>query len=345
MVIWKIIRAALVTVVLPAVASASEAPHVILADAKPLDFPLTVQAPGTARANESVEIRPQVSESITAIRFVEGERVEAGKVLIELEDSEAKADVAAAKAALLESENQATRARELFKTKAVSASALDQRTAQRDADRAALDAAESRLAESKIRAPFAGRVGLRRVSLGSLVTPATIITTLDDTDTIKLDFDVPETVLSLLAEGLAVEAYSAAWPERRFEGEVETVDTRVDPVSRTLIVRARIPNPDALLRPGMFLSVVLRREDVAALMIPEQALVPEQSRQYVWVVGPADVVEKREVRTGRRRPGQVEIVAGLTAGERVVIEGTQKVQTGDTVQIDAVVDIATDTVP
>ena len=320
-------------------------PRVIVAEARPLDFPLTVEAPGTARANESVEIRPQISESVTAIHFTEGQRVEAGTVLLELEDSEAKADVAAARAALVESETQASRAQELFKTKAVSASVLDQRTARRDADRAALDAAQSRLADTKIRAPFAGRLGLRRVSLGSLVTPSTIITTLDDTDTIKLDFDVPETALSLLAEGLVVEALSAAWPDQRFRGEVATIDTRVDPVSRTITVRARVPNQGALLRPGMFLAVRLLRENVSALMVPEQALVPEQSRQYVWVVGDGNAVEKREVRTGRRRPGQVEIVDGLQAGERVVTEGTQKIRPGTSVEIDEVRDIATDAIP
>lgn len=335
---WRSVYWALVAL-LPGFALAAEAPLVIVAEAKRVDFALTVEAPGTARANESVEIRPQVSEVITAIRFTEGQRVEAGQVLVELEDSEAKADVAAARAALLDSETQARRARELFKTQAVSASEIDQRTARRDADRAALDAAESRLADTRVSAPFAGRLGLRRVSLGSLVTPSTVITTLDDTDTIKLDFDVPETVLSLLAEGLPVEAHSAAWPEQLFRGSVETVDTRVDPVSRTLTVRARIPNDDARLRPGMFLTAVLRREDVTALIVPEQAIVPEQSRQFVWVVGTGDVVEKREVRTGRRRPGQVEIVEGLEAGERVVAEGTQKMRSGGSVEVHGVLDV------
>jgi len=335
-----VVCTALATLVFAALSLADEGPLVIVAEAKQLDFPLTIQAPGTARANESVEIRPQISQVITAIHFTEGQHVEAGTVLLELEDSEAKADVAAAKAALVESETQARRAQELFKTKAVSASELDQRNARRDADRAALAAAESRLAECKIRAPFSGRLGLRRVSLGSLVTPSTVITTLDDTDTIKLDFDVPETAVSLLAEGLRVEAQSAAWPERGFSGEVETIDTRVDPVSRTITVRARFPNEDALLRPGMFLAVRLLREDVRALMVPEQAIVPEQSRQYVWVVGSDQTVEKREVRTGRRRAGQVEIVGGLAAGERVVAEGTQKVQPGSTVQIAGAVDVA-----
>jgi membrane fusion protein (multidrug efflux system) len=323
---------ALVAVLLPA-AAAEELPPVIAAEAQRLEFPLTVRAPATARANESVEIRPQITEVITAVHFAEGQPVAPGEVLVELEDSEAKADVAAARAALVDSEAQARRARELFKTKAISASERDQRYAQRDADQAALDAARARLGDTRIRAPFAGRVGLRRVSLGSLVTPSTVITTLDDTDPIKLDFDVPETVLSLVAEGLAVEASSAAWPDQSFRGEVVAVDTRVDPVSRTLTVRALIPNPEGRLRPGMFLTALLLREGVAALMVPEQAIVPEQSRQFLWVIGAENRVEKREVRTGRRRPGQVEIVDGLAPGERIVVEGTQKMRPGAAVRI------------
>jgi membrane fusion protein (multidrug efflux system) len=176
-------------------------------------------------------------------------------------------------------------------------------------------------------------VGLRRVSVGALVGPATVITTLDDTDPIKLDFDVPETALGRLAVGLPVVARSAAWPDSAFEGEVASIDTRVDPVSRTVKVRARVPNPRGLLRPGMFLTVNLLRRDVTALMVPEQAIVPEQSEQFVFVVGEDGTVQKRRVATGRRRPGQVEVLTGLEAGETVVAEGTQKVQPGTAVEI------------
>lgn len=304
-------------------------------------FPMAIEAPGTARANESVEIRPQISERITAIHFEEGERVEPGRILVELQDSEARADLAAARAALAESESQARRARELSKSRAVAASEVETRLAQRDADRAALAAAEARLAETRVRAPFAGRLGLRRVSVGTLAGPDTVITTLDDTDTIKLDFDVPETALPLLAEGLDVRARSAAWSGEEFHGRVVSIDTRVDPVSRTVTVRALLPNPEQRLRPGMFFTVMLLRDDVAALVVPEQALVPERSRQYVFVVDADGVVEKREVRTGRRRPGQVEIVAGLSEGERVVAEGVQKVQPGRPVAVAGRVEVQT----
>lgn len=308
-------------------------PGVVVARATEVPFPLEVEALGTARANESVEIRPQVSQSIRVIHFEEGQWVQAGQILLELANAEARAEVAVAHANLVDLESQFRRARDLYETRAVSASELDQRRARRDAARAQLDAAEARLADSDVRAPFAGRVGLRNVSLGSLVTPQTIITTLDDTDIIKLDFDVPEIWLGRLDRGLPVEAHSAAWPDQTFRGRVVAIDTRVDPVSRTVTVRATIPNRAGQLRPGMFLTVTLLREDVTALVVPEHAIVPEQSRQFVFVVGAEQRIEKRAVRTGRRRPGQVEILSGLSAGERVVIEGTQKVRPGERVEI------------
>jgi membrane fusion protein (multidrug efflux system) len=304
-----------------------------VSEATVVPFPQTIEALGTARANESIDVRPKVTEVVTAIHFTEGEQVEAGRVLVELESSEARADVAEVRATLVDLENQLRRTRELFETRATAASELDQRLAQRDAARAALEAAEARLADRKVRAPFAGRVGLRRVSLGSLVTPDTVITTLDDTHVIKLDFDVPATAIARVEEGLTVEARSAAWRDTVFRGRVDSVDTRVDPVSRTVTVRAIVSNDEGRLRPGMFLTVDLLREDVTALVVPEQAIVPEESRQYVLVVGEDDRVEKRPVRIGRRRPGQVEIVSGLAEGERVVAEGTQKARPGGLVEI------------
>jgi membrane fusion protein (multidrug efflux system) len=312
---------------------AQDAPGVVVAPVTRIAFPLKVEALGTARANESVEIRPKITETVTAIRFEEGEYVKARQVLIELEDAEARAAVAAARAALLDSESKYQRAQELFESDLIPESQVESAAAQRDADQAALDAAEAGLADTVVRAPFAGRVGLRRVSLGSLVAPSTVITTLDDTDTIKLDFDVPETALGLVATELPVVAHSAAWPDEDFEGTVASIDTRVDPVSRTLTVRALLPNREHLLRPGMFLTVELLRRDVTALMIPEQSIVPEQSRQFVLVVDDEGVVSKHEVRIGRRRPGQVEVLDGVEEGELVVVEGTQKARPGSRVRV------------
>lgn len=332
---WSMCLQLLATLALVAAAplAAQQAPGVIVATARIVEFPLTVEALGNALANESVEIRPKLTETIAAVRFAEGTRVEAGSVLVELQNTEALAAVAGARAAYAESSSQLRRAQELARTRAVSAAEIEQLSARRDANRAGLDAANSRLAEATVRAPFAGRVGLRRVSPGSLVGPDTIITTLDDTDTIKLDFAVPEARLAQLQPGLTVEARSIAWPDQVFEGVVASVDTRVDPVSRSVTVRAHIPNPNARLRPGMFLTVTLLNRNVQTLMIPEQAIVPEQSRQFVFVVDNDGVVHKREVRTGRRRPGEVEVLDGLTEGEQVITEGTQRARPGNRVTV------------
>lgn len=308
-------------------------PIVGVAEARMVSFPLQVQALGNASANEAVEIRPVISATLTEIHFEEGQTVETGTVLAELENVEPWADLAAAKARLADSEAQFKRLSELYKSQSVAESQLNEITARREADLAAVSAAEARLAHTVIRAPFTGRLGLRRVSVGSLVGPNTVITTLDDTRLIKLDFDVPEVFLARLDVGLTVNATSAAYPDRPFTGTVTSVDTRVDPVSRTVTVRSLIDNEQGLLRAGMFMTVTLLREDIVALVVPEEAIVPERSQQYIWVVDPAGMAQLRPVRTGRRRPGEVEILDGLKAGDRVIVEGTQKARNGEPVDV------------
>ncbi len=308
-------------------------PGVVIAVATEQDFPLAVEALGNARANEAMEIRPEITAKLTQINFDEGQWVESGQVLAELENVEPMADYAASRATVVETEAQFKRLQQLYKTQAVSESQLQQLEAQREAARAALAAAEARLEDTVIRAPFAGWLGLRRVSVGSVVTPGTVITTLDDTGSIKLDFDVPEVFLSRLERGLDVIARSAAWPDIDFLGQVTSVDSRVDPVTRTVIVRSKIPNPEGRLRAGMFLTVTLLREVTDALLVPEAALVPDRSQQYVFVVGEGELVERRLVETGRRRPGQVEITNGLSVGERIIVQGTQKARDGLPVRV------------
>jgi len=171
------------------------------------------------------------------------------------------------------------------------------------------------------------------VSVGTIVDTSTVITTLDDTSVIKLDFDVPEVFLANLQPGMQVAAHSAAWPGVDFNGNVAFIDTRVDPVTRSVTVRAVIPNEEERLRPGMFLTVSLLKQEATALTVPEEAVVPEGSRQYVFVVDNEGVAELREIETGRRRPGEVEILSGLQAGEIVITEGTQKARDGQTVTV------------
>lgn len=314
-------------------APGSAPPAVVVAQATVKSFPLSAEALGNARANESIDIRPKITATLTEILFEEGQAVEAGDVLVKLDNLVQVADLAAAQAALVDSEASFNRSNELFKTNVVSKSQLLQDEAKKIADEAMVSVARKRLADTIVRAPFAGRIGLRRVSLGSLLGPDTVITTLDDTHIIKVDFDLPEIYLSRLEPGLKVLAHSAAYPDHEFAGLVSSVDTRVDPVSRTVKVRSVMQNPDGHLRPGMFLSVNLLNDSVEALVIPERALIPERSVQYVYVVGDNQLVEKRAVQIGRRRPGEVEILTGLSAGEAVIVDGTQKARDGQPVSI------------
>jgi membrane fusion protein (multidrug efflux system) len=291
-----------------------------------------INALGTARANEAVEVTSKTSNTVTAVRFTDGQRVQKGQVLVELDSAQARADLAAAEAASAESASQVKRSRELMNTRVISEAQYEQLEATMKANDARVASARSRVDDTVIRAPFAGRVGLRRVSVGSLVNPGTTIATLDDLSVIKLDFSVPENMLASLREGLKVKATAAAFPGREFSGTVTSVESRIDPISRSVTVRAHVPNPDLALKPGMFLNVTLARDERDALMIPEAALVPEQSRQFLFVVEEGRAV-RREVRIGRRQPGRVEIVAGLETGDQVIVEGTQKVRDGGAVRV------------
>lgn len=297
-------------------------------------FAFEVEAVGTARANESVDVTSKTSNIIKSIRFEEGDFLRRGDVLVELDDAEAQAALAEARAALADSENQYKRSRELHAQQALSVSQLETIEATLKTARARVDAAEARVADTVIRAAFDGRTGLRRISVGGLVTPATVITTLDDISVIKLDFTVPETSFFMLRKGLPVTAVSAGLPNRTFVGKVTGIDSRIDPITRSVIVRAVIDNKDGALQPGMFMTVTLQGEPTPTLVIPEGAIVPQQGRAFVFVVTD-DIAERREVRIGRRRPGEVEIVSGLAEHDVVVVEGTQNIRDGSRVRDDA----------
>jgi membrane fusion protein (multidrug efflux system) len=296
------------------------------------EFAHEVEALGTVRANESVDITAKVADRIAAIRFTEGQQVRKGEVLAELDSGEARADLAAAKAAESDSRSQYRRSQELFQTRALSEAQLDQLQATMLANEARVAAAQSRVDDRVITAPFSGRVGLRNVSLGGLVNPGDIITTLDDLSVVKLDFSVPEVFLATLKPGLTVQARSSAYPQEVFAGRVASIDTRVDSVSRSVAIRALVDNSDGRLRPGMFMTLRLTRSEGEALMLAEQAIVPENDSHFVFVVD-GGRAQKRQVTIGRRRPGEVEILDGLTIADRVVVDGTLNVRDGSAVRV------------
>lgn len=290
-------------------------------------FAQEVSALGTVRANESVDVTSKVSDRVAAIHFREGQQVRKGDLLVELDNAEARADLAAAEAALAESRSQYKRSQELYQTRALSEAQLDQLKATMLSNESRVAAARSRLEDRLIRAPFSGRVGLRNVSVGGLVSPGEVITTLDDLSVVKLDFSVPEVFLAALEPDLPVSASSSAYPGETFAGRVASVGTRVDPTTRSVTIRALIDNGEYRLRPGMFMTIKVVRAEAEALMVPERAIVPEDTRHYLYVVEDG-IARKREVVVGRRRPGEVEIVEGVIPTDQIVVDGTLDVRDG-----------------
>jgi membrane fusion protein, multidrug efflux system len=291
----------------------------------------TIQALGTAQANESVTLTAKVTETVDRVNFADGDLAEAGQVLVDLSGRAEVAQLEEERAAFRESQQQLDRQTELVKQGTIARSQLDAQIATRDSSKARMDTIRARLADRIITAPFDGVLGFRRVSPGTLVTPGTVIATLDDIRTIKLDFPVPESFLSNVQPGQKVTALSAAWPEQEFDGVVRAVDSRVDPMTRAVTVRAEIANPQAQLRPGMLLTVRLLKPERQAIAIPEIALVQVGSRSFVYRVDAQGKVEQVVVQTGSRRRGEVEIVEGLGVGDRIVIDGTVKLRPGASV--------------
>jgi membrane fusion protein (multidrug efflux system) len=176
-------------------------------------------------------------------------------------------------------------------------------------------------------------MGIRQISTGAVVDSDTAITTLDDTSTIKLDFTVPETHLGVLKNGMNISAHSRAYPDRNFQGRVSAISSRVDPETRTLTIRAQIPNPDRLLKPGMLLTVDLVKNRSQSLIIPEEAVILEKDKKFVLTVTPENTVDKKEIVTGRRSPGKVEVISGLNSGHQVIIKGITRVRPGISVNV------------
>ena len=324
-------------------------------DAKPVVVTTTVLAPrpyhdalqalGTAQARESVAITAKVSDVVTRLAFDSGQRVHGGQLLADMNSAAQRADVAAAAASLRDAEQQLRRGSELERQQLIARSQYDTLQANRDAAVATLAAKRAAVSDRTITAPFAGVLGLRQVSPGALVTPGTVITTLDDDSSIKLDFTLPESALSAIAPGQAVAARSDAWPGQVFDGRIAQVDSRVDPATRAVKVRAELPNPDGKLRAGMLLRVQVQLPARQALVVPEIAVQQEGDQAYVFRVtgGKADKVP---IKLGSRHQGEVEVVSGLEAGDRIVVEGTVKLHPGSrVVEAKAAATSATDAAP
>ncbi|WP_372873087.1 efflux RND transporter periplasmic adaptor subunit [Shewanella sp.] len=291
-----------------------------------------VEALGTTRANESVTITAKVTETVTRVNFNDGDVVRQGQLLVQLQDIEQRARVQVAKVKVSDNQREFDRIRSLVTSQTVAELERDRLQTQIDTSRAELEQAESSLSDRAISAPFAGRLGLRQVSPGALVTPGTAITTLDDISIIKLDFAVPERFLPQLNPGKTLEAEAVAYAGEVFQGKVISIDSRINPLTRAVTIRAEIPNKDGRLLPGMLMKIRLIKTSREAMMVPESAIIPVQKNHYVYIVGADNKVERRQVTLGLRKRGWAEIVDGLALGETIMIRGLLKARPGDEVK-------------
>jgi len=285
-------------------------------------------AVGSLIANEAVIVRPEIAGRVTGIHFKEGERVASGTKLLSIDSAEIEAQRAASDAELVWSQQRHDRAVELFTKNFISSQALDEARANLARAKARIAEDEARLRKSEVRAPFAGTLGLRMISPGAYVKAGDDIVRLEDTSVMKLDFRIPETFLARLRRDQPVALQVDAYPERMFKGRTYAFDSAIDEKTRTVLVRARVPNPGGELKPGMFARVRLVLDSFAnALVVPEEAIVPRGGQSFVFRIVEGKAV-LTPVQTGTRMPSEVQILKGVSAGEQVVTDGHQKLQNG-----------------
>ena len=303
------------------------------------EFADTIEGLGTTRANESVELTTNVTETVSTINFDDGQQVKKGDLLVVLEKSEEEAELKAARAVLDERRAAFERASGLEKKQAMSTATLKEREALLKQSEGIIEAIQARIADRVIKAPFDGVLGLRNISPGTLLRPGDPITTIDDLDPIKVDFQVPSVFLQELRIGLPVRGQVQAFGNRVFEGRVNMISTQADPATRTLTVRALLANASGELRPGLLMKISLSHNLRNALLIPEEAIIQRDTRKFVLVIndsGATVTAEERQVTSGRRIPGEVEITEGLSPGDQVVVHGLMRVRHGDEVTVKAV---------
>lgn len=307
------------------------------ATVKLAEFKDTIEAIGTARANEQVLITSKYADFVEKLFFDDGQLVKKGDVLIRLNNQEELARVNELEANLSESMAQLTRFQELLNSKATSKSLVDQQEAKTKAIAAQLHSARTKLNDLSIKAPFDGVLGFREVSLGAYINAGSIITSLDDLSLIKVDFTLPERFLPTIKLGQSVRALSTAYKNQQFLGKISSIDSRINPVTRTMKVRAEIPNENLVLRPGMLITIEVVRQVETLLQLPESAIIPIENKHFVFVISEgkdqSQTAIRKSITIGRRLPGIVEVLGGIKENEQIVTEGALKLRDGINVTV------------
>jgi membrane fusion protein, multidrug efflux system len=301
------------------------------------------QAVGSLRSRQGVMLRPEVSGRVAKLGFNDGQRVRRGQLLVQLDDTLQQAQLKQSQAQASIARTNLQRNRDLVAQNFVSQSAVDQSAAALEVAEAQVALAEAQLARMRIMAPFDGVAGIRSVNLGDYVKDGADLVNVEDLSQVWVDFRLPERFIARVKPGQAVDVRLDAIPGQRFAGKIDALDSLIDADGRSLLVRARLDNPGGLLKAGLFARtriVFARREN--ALVVPEEALVPQGGKQYLFKVvdgAKGTVAQRLEAHLGLRLPGKVEVLEGLAAGDLVVTAGQARLGRGEAVPLQ-VVDIA-----
>ena len=287
-----------------------------------------IRATGEIEAVQSIDVRPEITGRLVGILAREGTEVARGTPLFKVDDAELKAEVAWLEAERDLAQQALARTRDLIQQNASSEADLEQAEANGRSAEARLDLQQVRLERTVVRAPFAGVVGQRYVSVGDYVTTSDRLTTLQTVDPQRAVFRVPERYAERLEMSQEITFRVAAVPDQELTGVVDFIDPIVELPARTITVKARVPNRNRVLKPGMFIEVRLTTEvRPDAVVVPEDAILPLQGADYVWVIAEGQAM-RREVELGVRTPGFVEILSGVDAGEQVVVGGLERLTEG-----------------
>ncbi len=321
-----------------ALESTSGAPPSVVETARiePRVFSERVEIVGQLAAAESVVVRPEIAGVVESIGFQEGQRVAAGEVLFVLHAAEQRAALREAEANRVLAADVFARTEKLSKVNVSAASELTRAQAAVEAAEALVDLARVNLDRTRIRAPFDGALGARKVSPGDRIDSDIALVQIDAVDRLQLQFSLAENAIALAQPGLAVSAQVAAYPGEGFDGVVYFVSPALEPNSRRLPLKAWVSNADGRLRPGMFARVELEVERTEeAMLVPESSIVNDSNGAYVWRVKADNHAEQIRVELGARRDGQVVVLAGLSSGDTIVTSGTHKVYEGGGIESQA----------
>ena len=312
------------------------AAQVTAAVIRPHTFTDEIEVLGVAKGRQSVTLTAAATQLVQRIHFTDGQSVKRGALLVELQDSEQDAGLAQSEARLVQAQKAFERYKALNDKGYASRAILEQNQAALTSAQADVNAAKARQNDRNIRAPFAGVVGLSDVAPGALVNPGAPIVTLDDLSSVRVDFQIPERFLAQVHDGLPITAKVDAFPGEVIHGRISKIDTRVDERTRAITARAEFPNSDRRLKPGMMVRVGIAQGRRDTLAAPETSVSVQGNSAFVFVIkqqGQRTMAEQRPVLTGIRQDGMVEITDGVTAGERVVADGLNKIQPGMTVRV------------